>query len=286
MHEPDRPPSAPPSAADLYLDLLARTLTRAVFEDNDRVIGIAVNESVPLWVRVLDRMSPWLRRRHVEIALKRPYDPGRRENGLDWPARAESMAGLKRMTNVRWCIEQALENDVPGDLIETGVWRGGMAIFMRGVLRAHGITDRSVWVADSFEGLPPPDVTRFPADRGLDLSHWDVLSVGVDEVRRNFARYELLDDQVRFLVGWFRDTLASAPIRELAVLRLDGDLYESTIEALEGLYPKLSVGGFCIIDDYGAVDRCRDAVTAYRSAHGIDDEIVPIDATGVYWRRT
>jgi O-methyltransferase len=286
MHDTDRPDPPAPSAADLYLDLLARTLTRALFEDNDRIVGLPVNQPAPRWVERLDRLAPYLERHHVEIALKRPYDAQRRQRGQDWPARAESMAGLDRLANTRWCIEQVLEDDVPGDLIETGVWRGGMVIFMRGVLRAHQVTDRTVWVADSFEGLPPPDVARYPADRGLDLTHWDILSAGVDQVRHNFARYQLLDDQVRFLVGWFRDTLPSAPIDRLALLRLDGDLYESTIQALDALYPKLSVGGFCIVDDYGKVDRCRDAVTDYRREHDIDDEIVPIDETGVYWRRT
>ena len=288
MHDTELPAPAARTgdAADLYLDLLARTLTRAVFEDSDRIVGLAVNDRAPLWVRVLDRLAPWLGRHQVEIAIKHPYDPARREGGLDWPARAESMAGLKRMANVRWCIERVLEQQIPGDLIETGVWRGGMAIYMRGVLQAHGVTDRTVWVADSFQGLPPPDAEHFPADRGLNLTGYRILSVGVEEVRRNFARYELHDDQVKFLEGWFRDTLPSAPISRLAVLRLDGDLYESTIEALEALYPKLSVGGYCIVDDYGIVPACRDAVTAYRSANGIDDEIVPVDTTGVYWQRT
>jgi O-methyltransferase len=113
-----------------------------------------------------------------------------------------------------------------------------------------------------------------------------VLSVGVDQVRRNFERYGLLDDQVRFLVGWFRDTLVDAPIDQLALLRLDGDLYESTMQALEPLYPKLSVGGYCIIDDYGTIDACRAAVTDYRSAHDIDDKIEDIDGTGVFWRKS
>jgi O-methyltransferase len=273
-------------ATDLYLDLLAGSLTRALFEDSDRIVGIPTIEPAPVWVRLLDRLAPALRRLNIEISIKRPYDHKRRENGRDWPARAETMTGLKRLANARFCVESVLEDGIPGDLIETGVWRGGMSIFMRGVLKAYGVTDRKVWLADSFQGLPAPDTAHYPSDAVLDLSEWDILSVGVDQVRHNFERYGLLDDQVQFIVGWFRDTLANAPLNDLAVLRLDGDLYESTIQALEPLYPKLSVGGYCIIDDYGTIEPCRNAVSDYRDAHHISDPIVDIDGVGVFWRKS
>jgi O-methyltransferase len=96
----------------------------------------------------------------------------------------------------------------------------------------------------------------------------------------------LLDEQVRFLEGWFRDTLPAAPIKRLAVLRLDGDLYESTIQALESLYDRLSTGGYVIIDDYGNVAGCRQAVHDFRARRGINEPIRPIDWAGVYWRRS
>jgi O-methyltransferase len=94
----------------------------------------------------------------------------------------------------------------------------------------------------------------------------------------------LLDDRVRFLPGWFKDTLPDAPIDRLALLRLDGDLYESTIQALEALYPRLSPGGFCIIDDY-IIKACRQAVADYRAKHGVSAEIIHIDGAGVFWRK-
>ena len=97
----------------------------------------------------------------------------------------------------------------------------------------------------------------------------------------------MLDDRVKFLVGWFKDTLPSAPIDKLAVMRLDGDMYESTVQAIENLYPKLSVGGFCIVDDYVLFpDQAQKAVHDYRAAHGITDEILDIDGSGAYWRKT
>jgi hypothetical protein len=89
---------------------------------------------------------------------------------------------------------------------------------------------------------------------------------------------------VRFLPGWFRDTLPTLGAERFAVVRLDGDMYESTMVALESLYPRLSVGGYLIVDDY-AIGLCRRAVADYRSRHGIDEPIVRIDHTGVFWRK-
>src|SRR5262249_28059364 len=98
-------------------------------------------------------------------------------------------------------------------------------------------------------------------------------------------RYGLLDDQVKFLPGWFKDTLPQSPIDRLSMLRVDADMYESTMEALQYLYQKLSVGGYCIIDDYGAVLGCKKAVDDFRKAHDISEPLQEIDWTGVYWKR-
>lgn len=274
-------------ARGLYLDLLKRTLTGAITEDNDSILGgVRTSGSPALAKRGADAVGRLVGRFGFEIAYKKPYDPELRAIGRDWPARADSMIGLARMDNIQHCIETVIRDDVPGDLIETGVWRGGATIFMRGVLKAYDDTTRTVWAADSFQGLPAPDPARYPADAGDTFHQRDGLAVGVEQVRHNFDRYGLLDDQVKFLVGWFKDTLASAPIGQLAVMRLDGDMYESTWQAIEALYPKLSVGGFCIVDDYGdLVNQCKRAIHDYRDAHGITDEIIDIDGWGAYWRK-
>src|SRR5439155_11067157 len=209
-----------------------------------------------------------------------------RETGLDWPRSAETMIGLKRLDNLHECIKAVIRDKVPGDLLEAGVWRGGATIFMRAALLAYKEPDRRVWAADSFEGLPAADAGKYPADGGRSWTKANaILAVSLEDVKANFARYGLLDDQVRFLKGWFRDTLANAPIRQLAVLRLDGDMYESTMEALISLYPRLSVGGYAIVDDYGNIPGCRHAVKDYRQTHGVTEEIVPIDWGGVFWRK-
>jgi O-methyltransferase len=147
------------------------------------------------------------------------------------------MVGLKRLDNLQDCIERVLADDIPGDLIECGVWRGGASIFMNGVFRAHAITNRRVWVADSFKGLPPPNPERFPADFDGTLHETPHLCVSLAQVQNNFRRYDLLDDQVRFVEGWFRDSLSSLSHETWAVIRLDGDMYGSTMDALKNLYP-------------------------------------------------
>lgn len=221
----------------------------------------------------------------IQLAHLRRGDYERRLAGHDHSDVAHTMLSLKRLDNVQMCVETVLRENVGGDFIETGVMRGGTVILMRAILKAYGVKDRVVWAADSFEGLPPPNPEKYAADAGAAWHLRPLTEVGVEHVKRNFSRYGLLDDQVKFLRGWFRDTLPTAPVGPLAVLRLDGDLYESTMDALVPLYPKLSKGGFIIIDDYN-LPMCKLAVDDYRRENGITDPIVVIDDAGVYWRKT
>ena len=206
---------------------------------------------------------------------------------------AISMLPLIRFENLRSCMEDVIEHEVAGDFIETGVWRGGATIFMRAVLKSYAIKDRLVWVADSFEGLPYPDPEKFPkeaaARQGKVMTQlFENLEAGLEEVRRNFASFGLLDQQVRFLKGWFKDTLPQAPIQKLALMRLDGDFYESTMDALVNLYDKLSVGGIVIVDDYGEDiwTECRRAVDEFRASRGIRDPLVAVDQSCSWWKKS
>jgi len=211
-------------------------------------------------------------------------DVADRLEGRDWPLEGFTMIGEKRLDNLRECVEDVLAKGIPGDFIEAGAWRGGAAIFLRALLELRSVTDRVVVVADSFEGLPAPDPERFPRDAGSGAHLIPLLSVPLETVKANFSRFGLLDDQVRFVKGWFRDTLPSLVGQTWAVIRLDGDLYESTMVGLESLYPDLSPGGYLIIDDY-ALGPCRRAVHDYREAHGISEPIERVDGTGVYWQK-
>ena len=161
----------------------------------------------------------------------------------------------------------------PGDYLEAGIFRGGTVAFMRGVLKAFGITDRIVWAADSFEGIPGPE--KYP-DVEDDVNNWpDRWVAGFDEVKSNIERYGLLDDQIRFIKGYFADTLPAAPCETLALVRLDADSYESTMDALDYLYPKISHNGYVIIDDW-VLEGCRDAVLEYREKTGISGKITEV----------
>jgi O-methyltransferase len=208
-----------------------------------------------------------------------------RVEGRDWPQDAETMVGLLRLDNIQNLIENVIQSKIPGDLIETGVWRGGSTILMRAVLKIYGDTTRNVWVADSFEGLPKPNAQMYAADAEDKLWRESFLAVPLETVKNNFRKYNLLDNQVKFIKGFFSATLPNAPIEKLSLLRLDGDMYESTIVALESLYPKLSVGGYVIVDDYNAVPGCKSATEDYRAAHSIRSEMVKIDWTGMYWQK-
>lgn len=238
-------------AGERYLSLLASCLTRELFLDQD---------------------EPGL-------------DPVVRAEGRDWPPTADTMIGRVRLDHVVRCARTAVEDEVPGDFAECGIWRGGVVAMLRAVLVAYGDMERFVWGADSFAGLPVPDPERYPADEGYDWSGVETLKVDVDQVRSNIARYGLLDDRVRLLEGWFEDTLPAAPIDRLSLLRVDGDLYQSTMDVLAALEPKVSPGGFVIIDDYNGWEPCRKAVDDYRADHGITDPLISVDWMAVSWRK-
>jgi len=217
----------------------------------------------------------------------RPHDPKARENGEDWPFNAQSMAGSKRMLNVHELIDQITANSIPGDFVETGVWRGGVCIYVAGIFKAENILDRQIWVCDSFDGLPKPNDEAYPIDKGDTHFAAGWLKCDQPTVARNFAGYNLLSSQVKFVKGWFSDSLPKLKdeIKQISILRLDGDMYESTIVALENLYPKLSVGGYVIVDDYG-LPNCRKALEDYREFHNIDDEFITIDNSSNYFQKT
>src|SRR5262249_5309566 len=152
-----------------YLDLLEKSLLNAIYGES----------RLEMLVRaVIQRLRhPYLTRRGV----------------LAWPARAHTMIGPARLRNLRHLVECTIREGIQGDYIETGVWRGGACILMRGVLAAHGIGDRKVFCADTFAGLPRPNPEQYPADKRDRLYSFAELAIPESAVRRNFASYDLLD---------------------------------------------------------------------------------------------
>lgn len=280
---------------DKYIDLLKSALCASLYDESawSRVEGPWYpfegpmkfpKEIVAMVKRAVVR---FLRARNLALVRTRPFDPKVRDAGEDWPLFGFTMTGRRRLDSLQSCIENIFDNNVPGDFAETGGWRGGSVILMRALLRVHNSTDRIVWCADSFEGMPVPAeadkrITKI-ADWG-DLSDREYLKVSVEQVRKNFERFGLLDEQVKFIKGWFGDTLPTAPIKQLALLRLDGDLYKSTRDALVNLYDKVSQGGYVIVDDYNSWITCRAAVDEFRKQRGISEKIMPIDAQSILWK--
>jgi O-methyltransferase len=202
-----------------------------------------------------------------------------RSAGMDWPLTGLTMLGLNRLDDLQACVESVVRDGVEGDLIEAGAWRGGASMLMRATLDTLGASDRTVHVADSFQG--------FPADEAHGhLRATDFLAVPLEEVQASFTRFGL-DAGVRFVPGFFDETLPALAGGRWSIVRLDADTYEATRLALEVLYPGLARGGYLIVDDFGvmAKEDCRRAVEEFRAGHGIDEPIETVDWTCVRWRR-
>lgn len=206
-----------------------------------------------------------------------------------------TMLTSELLENIEYCLRDVVENNVEGDFIECGVWKGGACIYAYNVLKELK-SNKKVWVADSFEGLPMPNVDLYPQDAGdIHYTHSE-LSVSMDEVKSNFEIFGKIDKNVVFVPGFFKDSLPKCKIKKISVLRLDGDMYESTMDSLINLYHKLSIGGYCIVDDYLGVKGCTDAIHEFREKYGIEDKMIrcqeyPIPGTSfhptsVYWKKT
>jgi len=270
----------PETSSELYLDLLKRSLTRALFARGlDRHTIAPGRFHLRLINKIVRTLLTPINLELVRMIPSEPEDYMESTHAASSRMEdAESMLGIKQFDQMQACITDVINRNVPGDILEAGVWRGGMTIFMRGVLKALGDRERHVLVADSFEGLPDPESE-------FDSFGWaeGAMAVSLNEVKSNFARYGLLDDQVDFFKGYFSEILPGAEISSLAVLRVDADLYESTLDVLNSLYPKLSVGGYAVFDDYLNLVDCQRAVDEYRKHHGINDAIIKIDKRAVYW---
>ena len=136
----------------------------------------------------------------------RPLLPSEIGGGSYYPKHAHTMLSRGKLDNIKYCIEHCLKNDVPGDFLEAGAWRGGACIFAAGVFKANGV-DRKVYVADSFEGMPHPDPKKYPQDRKDQHHKRKFLCVNQVEVIENFSLYHLLDENVVFVKGFFEHSL-------------------------------------------------------------------------------
>jgi Macrocin-O-methyltransferase (TylF)/Coenzyme PQQ synthesis protein D (PqqD) len=279
---------APAPLRRRYLDLLKRALVNLVYPEDAVRLDAAFSGDVGGGDLARARLLRDIRYERPDayrevVALKREGSIGG-----SWAARlAHTMIGLDGLDNLERCAHRVFADGVPGDFLEAGVCHGGASIFLRALQVAYGEADRTTWVADSFAGVPPP---THPVDREhkLDLTEERVpwMANSLEAVRDNFETYDLLSDRVRFLPGLFADTLPAAPVERLAILRIDGDLYESTRDALDALYDRVSDGGYVIVDDYGCLEPCRLAVDDFIAERDLDVELHTVDWTRVCWRKS
>jgi hypothetical protein len=244
------------SLRKLYLDLMEVVLTGSIYDDQPQ-----------------------------SVFGKNQFDASIRNRGLDWPEKAFSMVGSARIQNFRNLIELAIIKDLPGDIVETGVWRGGASILAKAVLTAYGCKDKKIILCDSFAGLPPPDANQYPKDEGSNFHEFPQLAVSLEQVQENFKKFGLLDDQIMFVKGWFKDTMPHMEVKDIAILRLDGDMYESTLTPLKYLFDRVVAGGWIIIDDYEWIPACKEAVHDFLEERGLNFNIQKIDGVGVYFQK-
>jgi len=243
-----------------YFDLLIMTLTGSVYESRAMKRHQSAN--------VLETIA---------------YSEEDRKKGLDWPEIGYTMIGDIALKSLKLMIQTVIRKNIPGDFLEAGVWRGGASILAKAVLSSYGEDKtRKVWVCDSFKGLPKNRTTN-------DRDHWErqqILRVSKTAVQQNFRKFDLLDENVKFVEGYFVNSLPKIrdDVKELALLRLDGDMYESTMDILFNLYEKVTIGGYVIVDDY-QIPVCRRAITEFREIHQITEELLPILKGSVryYW---
>jgi O-methyltransferase len=214
-----------------------------------------------------------------------PVNSEFRQQGLDWPLFGMTMTGRIRMATMKTIVEEVISNQIPGDVIETGVWRGGLSIFMRGILIASNESHRKSYVCDSFAGLPS---SQLKDDSHLQWDQTPYLEISDEHVMKNFISAGIIDPEIIFVKGFFSHSMKplSQLITQLSILRLDGDMYESTVDVLYHLYDKLSIGGYVYIDDYSPHFPARAACEHFFQVHDFLPKIIEPDSLSGYWKKT
>lgn len=220
--------------------------------------------------------------------------PPAKENGLTWDEHnvlALTMIGMKRLRGLAAHLAVLDGEHISGHVVETGVWRGGACIFASWFINkvlGNPLT-RLVFGLDSFEGLPRPEEDKYPVDRGDAHFTQSALKVPKENVATSAALFGV---DVEWIKGWFEHTCTALAKKlthdgsEIALLRLDGDMYSSTIQTLNPLEPLVPRMGFVVIDDW-ALHGANSATIDYRASCGESAQIVSYgDGIAVFWRKT
>lgn len=223
---------------------------------------------------VKERIRAGLSKRGVAIHREFPADMSQDTVETIRAVRPFTMTTVARIEAVCSATEYVLKHDIPGAFVESGVWMGGSSMAAASTLVKHGVTDREMYLFDTFEGIPAPGEHDGLVGDWRSVEEWwetenakpdsaPFLDAPVETVRANMALtgYDL--NRVHLVPGLVQETLPVSAPEQIAFLRLDTDWYESTKVELELLFPRLSVGGVLIIDDYGYTKGARKAVDEY-----------------------
>ncbi|MDP9077359.1 MAG: TylF/MycF family methyltransferase [Bacteroidota bacterium] len=205
-----------------------------------------------------------------------------------------TMTTSQRIVAMCNAIDYLTVNDIDGDIVECGVWRGGSTMAAIDTLLKHKSTQRNIYLYDTFEGMPAPtskyDIKKGGA-RGVGISAEELYNNSnaddfvwcnspLDEVKQNLAKFDYPGDKIFYIKGKVEDTIPQTIPRKIALLRLDTNFYESTRHELEHLFPLIVPGGVILFSDYGDWAGARKAADEYISKHNIKILLTRIDNTG------
>ncbi len=280
--------------AERYLDLLEGALLNEHYLENEvrlwYLLSCAELRREPDLLRLQDPVRS-MRSEAEELARSRRVGTFEAD-GQQTVFFPYTIMGRTRLDHLRRCLDVVRSASIAGDLVECETLRGGGAIMMRGYLEAFEMRNRTVWVADRFHTTTPERLAEqgFPTEEAGTASEvggsagWPAEAMGdLNVVRDGFARFNLLDERVRFLHGAYVETLPSAPIEKIALLRIASVTYADTREVLDHLYPKLADGAFVIVETYADLE-CRRAVDEFRATNGITSSLEQVDWAAAFWR--
>ena len=218
---------------------------------------------------------------NVQISHPRSLLKSFRMMRLVYRVRGYTAVFVPRLVALYKLSEEINQRSVPGDIVECGVYNGGSAAIMASLCEKSPIS-RNVWLFDSFEGLPKPsdkDGEEAPAYEGW--CHGDL-----SKVKEVLRKLRIPESRVHIVKGWFQDTFPSAQIRDIAILHIDADWYESVKLCLEKFYDSVQPGGYIILDDYGDWEGCRIATDEFLKKRALDMKLIQVDYTGFYFQKT
>lgn len=235
--------------------------------------------------------------RSSTLANRLPVEATHEERLIIDAVRPFTMTSNERIWSLIRAIDYVVDQPIEGDFVECGVWRGGSVMAMAARLKQRNVTDRQLWLYDTFAGMTPPtfeDVDATTGQSAKDLLAGTSISDGnnvwcvadLTDVRANVSRTGYPMDHFVFISGDVAQTLRESVPEAIALLRLDTDWYESTKVELEVLFPRLALGGVCILDDYGHWEGARKAVDTYFSDQGFRPLMHPIDFSGRIFLKT